>query len=116
MLIYDILDNKKKDLKFLGKNMQNIEIIGKTLTEFKKHNISIEKLDSAIEKTEDDYLKAKLEDINSVYKEYEERIKEKFLDENDALTILAENLKNTKMFDNSIIMIDEFARIYSTRI
>ena len=26
MLIYDILDNKKKELKFLGKNMQNVEI------------------------------------------------------------------------------------------
>lgn len=51
----------------------------------------------------------KLEDIEEMYEEYEEKIGEKFLDENDTLTILAENLKNTKMFDNAVILIDEFA-------
>ena len=109
MLIYDILDDKKKDLLFLGKNMQNVEIIGKTLTEFKKHNITEEKLESAIENTEDKYLKAKLQDVGTIYAEYEERIKEKFLDENDVLTILADNIKNTDMFNDCVILIDEFA-------
>lgn len=109
MLIYDILDDKKKDLLFLGKNMQNVEIIGKTLTEFKKHNITEKKLQDAISNTEDKYLKAKLEDVGTIYSEYEERIKEKFLDENDVLTILADNIKNTDMFDDSVILIDEFA-------
>ena len=109
MLIYDILDDKKKDLLFLGKNMQNVEIIGKTLTEFKKHNITEEKLQDAIENTEDKYLKAKLEDVSLVYSEYEERIKEKFLDENDVFTILADNIKNTDMFNDCVILIDEFA-------
>lgn len=116
MLIYDILNDKNKELMLLGNNMQNVEIIGKTLTEFKKHNISTEKLDNAIENTQDKYLKAKLEDVSTVYNEYEERIKEKFLDENDVLTILADNIKNTDMFNDCVILIDEFARIYSTRI
>ena len=109
MLIYSILDERKNDLKFLGKNMQNVDIIEKTLTEFKKHNITEEKLQNEIEKIEDKYLKAKLEDVGMIYNEYQEKIKEKFLDENDVLTILAENIQNTKIFNNCIICIDEFA-------
>ena len=71
MLIYDILDEKKNSLTFLGKNMQNVEIIEKTLTEFKKHNITEEKLKTAIENSDDKYLKAKLEDVSKIYSEYE---------------------------------------------
>ena len=112
MLIYDILDEKKNKLTFLGKNMQNVEIIEKTLTEFKKHNITEEKLKNAVQNSDDKYLKAKLEDMLIIYSEYEEKIKEKFLDEDDVLTILANNIKNTKMFNDCIICIDEFARIY----
>lgn len=109
MLIYDILDEKKKDLQFLGKNMQNIEVAGKTITELKKHNITEDKLSEVIEKTEDKFLKMKLQDIEEIYNKYEEKIKEKFLDENDTLTILADNIKNTDMFKNAVFLIDEFA-------
>ena len=109
MLIYDILDDKKKELMFLGKNMQNVETISKTLTEFKKHNITEEKLENAIKSIDDKYLKAKLQDVSTIYTEYEQKIKEKFIDENDTLTILADNLKNTDMFKDSVILIDEFA-------
>lgn len=96
--------------------MQNVEIVSRTLTELKKHNITDEKLHEASEKLDDEYLKAKLEDVSSIYNAYEERIKEKFLDENDILTILANNIKNTKMFNDCIFFIDEFARLYTSRI
>ena len=36
MLIYDILSKNKKNLKFLGKSDENIEIIGTQITEFRK--------------------------------------------------------------------------------
>lgn len=109
MLIYDILDNKKKELKFLGKNMQNVEVIDKTITEFKKHNITETNLGKAIDDLEDEYLKIKLKDVEKIYNAYEEKIKEKFLDENDVLSILAENIKNTDMFNDAVFLIDEFA-------
>ena len=51
----------------------------------------------------------KLEDMLLIYQKYEESIKNKFLDEQNALTILADNIKNTNMFNDSIICIDEFA-------
>ena len=109
MLIYNLLDNSKNDLKFLGKNMQNVEVIEKLITEFKKHNVTLESLKKANEQIEDKYLKSKLEDIEYIYNKYEENISERFLDENDILTILAENIKNTDMFNDSVICIDEFA-------
>ena len=59
---------------------------------------------------------AKLEDIYLVYDKFQNSIKEKFLDENDCLTYLADNLKNTNIFDNAIIFIDEFVRFYTSRI
>ncbi len=108
MLIYDILDSSKSELKFLGKNEQNVEIIERSITEFKKHNITSQKLSDVTENIEDKYLKAKLEDLKNIYAKFQEAISEKFLDENDSLTYLAENIKISKMFDNSCIFIDEF--------
>jgi len=116
MLIYDILDNSKKELKFLGKNLQNVETVSKSITEFKKHNITVDRLSNLTNNIEDEYLKAKLEDIYLVYDKFQNSIKEKFLDENDCLTYLADNLENTNIFDNAIIFIDEFVRFYTSRI
>jgi len=116
MLIYDILEKSKKELKFLGKNLQNIEVASRAITEFKKHNITVEGLNKVTKQTKDEYLKAKLEDMECIYKKFQDSIKEKFLDENDTLTYLANKLKSTKAFEDSIIFIDEFVRIYTSRI
>ena len=44
MLIYSILNNNKKELKLIGKNDENVEMLDTAITEFKKHGISIEQL------------------------------------------------------------------------
>ncbi len=53
-------------------------------------------------------MKLKLTDIYILYNEYEEQIKDKYIDEEDVLTILSQNLDKTDMFKNAIIYIDEF--------
>ena len=116
MLIYDLLDESKQELKFLGKSLQNVEVIERNITELKKHNISSDKLIDITNNIENEYLKAKLQDISCIYKKFQEKINEKFQDENDSLTYLAKNIKNTEIFNNSVIFIDEFARIYTSRI
>lgn len=116
MLFYDILDKSKNDLQFLGKNLQNVEVVERSITEFKKHNISDKKLLEIAESVEDKYLKAKLLDLGYVYNKFQSAISDKFLDENDSLTYLAESLKSTKIFDDSVIFIDEFVRFYSARV
>ena len=50
MLIYSILNEHKKDFKFLGKSDENIELAMAAITEFKKHGVTVEKLKTEIEK------------------------------------------------------------------
>ena len=109
MLIYSILEKEKKNLKFLNSSDDNIDIILKEITEFKKHNITTLNIEEENKKIENLELNQKLNEINLIYKTYEENIKNKFIDEEDILTKLAEKIPESKMFDNSIVYIDEFA-------
>ena len=108
MLIYKILAEEKKNLKFIGKSQENVDLIGTQITEFKKHGVTVENLKNVVQKTENKYLKAKLNDMLDVYEKYTEYIQNEYIDENDNLTILAEKLDFVKDFDNSYIYIDEF--------
>ncbi len=109
MLIYSILHAHKKDLKYLGKTDENIDIVMRAITEFKQHNITIEALKNEIEKIDDSYLQTKLEDMELVYGSFESHIKDNYIDENDRMTILASEIENTDIVSNAVIYIDEFA-------
>ncbi len=109
MMIYSILNNNKKDLKFLSKSDENIDLSMRAITEFKKHGISVENLQEEMNNTEDIYLKNKLQDMMVIYKKFEEQIQDKYIDDTDLLTILANNLDKTDLIKDSIIYIDEFA-------
>ena len=109
MLIYSILNNCKKDLKFLGKTDENVDMVETAITEFKKHGISIEQLKKETESQEDIYLKNKLNDINIIYEKFQEQIAEKYIDETDLLTILAQNVDKVDEFKDNLIYIDEFS-------
>lgn len=109
MIIYKILRENQKNLKFIGKSLDNVEMICAQITEFKKHAITIDVLKSIIENTKDKYLKLKLQDILFIYEKYEVIVKGSYIDENDDLTILSELLNKAKEFKNCDIYIDEFA-------
>ena len=109
MLIYSILEKEKKNLKFLGTSNDNIDLVLKEITELKKHNITTEKLENGINEIENISLKEKLKDIDKIYKIYEEYMQNKFIDEEDILTKLANKIPESKMFDNAIVYIDEFS-------
>lgn len=108
MLIYNILATKKSKLKFLGKSEENIDLIIEQITEFKKHGVSVDDLNKIKEETDDDYLKLKLQDMLQVYTDFEKVIENKYIDENDNLTRLANQLNEVSIFDNTLIYIDEF--------
>ncbi len=109
MLIYSILSNNKKNLKFLGKSDENIDLSMRAITEFKKHGVSTLDLTNEIEKTDDIYLKTKLQDMVCIYDNFEEKIANNYIEETDLLDILASNLDKVDLVKNSIIFIDEFA-------
>lgn len=108
MLVKYILEKNKKDLNFLGKT-GDIDLILRSITEFKKHCVSIEMLEEQIDRTEDEYLRLKLKDIDTIYSKYQDVIKNNYIDEDDILTILANKITKSKMFENSKVYIDEFA-------
>ncbi|MCI8548571.1 MAG: AAA family ATPase, partial [Bacilli bacterium] len=109
MLVYSILSNNKTSLKFLGKSDENIDLVMTSITELKKHGVTIENLEEEINKTEDRYLKTKLQDMKIMYESFENQIKGKYIDETDLLTILAKNIEYTDLVKDSIIYIDEFS-------
>ena len=109
MLIYSILQQNKENFTFLGKTDENIELALKTITEFKKHNVKIEDIEKNISEVEDKLLELKLTDMNLVYKAFEEFKQERFIDDDDRLTILSKLIEQSTMFDDSLVFIDEFA-------
>ncbi len=108
MIIYNILSEEKNNLKFIGKSNENIELINTQITEFKKHGIKEENLRNVLSNIEDKYLNFKLQDMLKIYEKYNNEISEKYIDENDNLTILANNLQFIDDFNDSDIYIDEF--------
>lgn len=109
MIIYDAIKKNATELRFLGKSIENVQTIITQITEFKKHNITVDMLQKQMENTNDEYLKIKLNDMLIMYKELEDKIHDSFVDENDILTILSENIEQSHLFDGAIFYIDEFA-------
>ena len=112
MLIYSVLQGIKKDLKYysIPANKQGFSSnISDIITEFKRYNVSPEILQMAMGKVEDEGLKDKLFDIDLIYRNFENEIKDKYIDSNDDLTILSEKLDECHIFDGAEIWIDEFS-------
>lgn len=109
MLVYSILNKHKKELEFLGKSDENIDLVIRTITEFKKHGITINNLKDEVEKTQNAYLKTKLSDMILLYENFENKIVDNYIDDTDLLTMLAKHLDEVEFIKNSIIYIDEFA-------
>ena len=108
MIVYNILDNKKNKLNFIGKNEQNVDTVLTQITEFKKHNILPETIKDNLDNINDQYLNLKLSDMYNIYYAYQTIIKDNYIDENDILTILANKIEDSKEFKDTEIYIDEF--------
>ncbi|OPF53077.1 helicase-exonuclease AddAB subunit AddB [Clostridium baratii] len=111
MLIYKLLQEKSDDLKYFNRISRKqgfIEVVSKTLTEFKKYNISPEILVEELDNLEDDELKDKLIDLTDLYNEYNSRIENNVVDGDDELTILKNKLKDCNIYEGAEIWIDEF--------
>jgi len=109
MLLTNIIEKQKENLNFLGKTDKNLDLSLRMITELKKNNITEKILNQGIENLENQYLKLKLKDINILYNDFNKAIKDKYLDDDDLLTIVKDKIKESKMFLDSYIYIDEFA-------
>ena len=109
MILYECLNSSKNKMNFLNDSDKNLDLAINTINELKKHNVKLDSLDSVISNVEDKYLNLKLSDVKLLFEEYEQRIVQNFIDESDALGILAEHIEEVDFFNDSIIYIDEFA-------
>ena len=108
MLIYSILQKEKKNLNLLNKSDENIDLAMRTISEFKKNQVSIDELKKETENIKDNYLKIKLQDLILIYEKFNNNIENKYIDETDLLTKLSENIEKTNLFKNAEFYIDEF--------
>lgn len=109
MLVYSImtkLDSKMKILKNAARNHGLIDTVVDIISEFKRYNVTPEMIHDV--KTNNEYLKNKMNDLYIIYTEFEEQIKGKLVDENDELTLLANLISKSKLLKNTKIWIDEF--------
>ncbi len=109
MIIYDSIDLLKKNMNFLSSADKNLELAGRMITEFKKHNIKASDLENLGEKINDKYLELKLDDSRNILEKYQEKIENKYIDEADCLELLADNIEKSNLFNDAIFYFDEFA-------
>lgn len=109
MLLSNIIEKQKENLNFLGRTDKNLDLSLRMITELKKNNISSLALSENIENIEDKYIKLKLKDINLIYDNFNKEISDKYLDDDDLLTIVKDKINKSIMFKDSYIYIDEFA-------
>jgi ATP-dependent helicase/nuclease subunit B len=113
MIVYRILDKMRGSLKVFAKSADRqgfVNTLTTLFTEFKQYNITPEKLaESCEDLTEDNPLKDKLLELYAVYAAFEKNLTERYSDSDDDLTMAAEKLNLTDMYDGAEIWIDGFA-------
>ena len=109
MLLTNIIESQKENLSFLGKTDKNLDIIIRMITELKKNNVTANLLEESINNIDDKYIKLKLKDINLLYDNFNNEIVDKYLDDDDLLSLVKYKIEKSVMFKDTYIYIDEFA-------
>ena len=111
MMTYKAIENVSKELNIFSKSSSQsgfISSISEIISELKQYNISYDTLENISEEIENENLSLKLKDISKIYKEYEEKLHENYIDSQDMLTLLADKLALSGYFKDAYIYIDEF--------
>ncbi|WP_461205953.1 helicase-exonuclease AddAB subunit AddB [Clostridium sp. DL1XJH146] len=112
MLIFSIMDRMKEEFnvfELAAKQEGFVDSISAIISEMKKYNITpLELVEKAERFKDEDMIKNKLIDISKIYEEFENKLHENYLDDDDDLTLLADILDKSTIFNNSEVWIDEF--------
>lgn len=113
MIISHIVDKILEELTvFRGAAAQQgfINTISDSISEFKRYSVTPELiLKTAEDMDKNINLKDKLLDLSKIYGEFETLLHKNYIDADDDLTLLAEKLGESKIFNNAEIWIDEFS-------
>lgn len=111
MLIYKLLKDKGEELQYfnrISKQQGFVGIVSKSITEFKKYNISEEILREKELQIDNKDLREKVNDLLSIYETFNENLHKGYIDSEDILSILAQKLKMCELYSNAEIWVDEF--------
>ncbi len=86
-----------------------ISEVKSVISELTQYNISPEKMDEMIESAEEkSYLYYKLQDIQLIYQEFEQYLKDKYITKEEILDLLCEKMDKSKMMRDSVVVLDGF--------
>lgn len=112
MLLTKVIGSREKELHiYKGLNWKNsfIDMLNSMISEMKRYDVMPEDLSGAIANLDEgSYLKYKLEDILTIYEEYQSQIQDKYLDSEDYISFYGDKILNAPMIEEAEIWIYGF--------
>lgn len=112
LIIRKIAAQKQSELKVLGGNLRKIGYISEIksiISELTQYNVELGQLDLLIENTKSKpSLNYKLQDINVLYRGFNEYLANKFITAEELLIVLSRVISKSELIKNSVIAIDGF--------
>ncbi|WAA08694.1 helicase-exonuclease AddAB subunit AddB [Fervidibacillus albus] len=112
MLIRRIINENKKEFKIFKRSSEQfgfIEQMEKTISELKRYCVSENELSNHWNRKEiNQQLKDKLHDMDIIYRQFEQAIKDQYVGNEDYLTLLAEKIRDSETIKQATIYIDGF--------
>lgn len=111
LLLTNILQDLKDNLDLFENSYQNIDFINSLvglISAFKDNNFDDEFFKSVAESGISEISKIKFEEIKLILDTYQKEIEGKYLDKEDILAFVAENIGKTDLLDGYEIFIDKF--------
>ncbi|MCH3965969.1 MAG: helicase-exonuclease AddAB subunit AddB [Clostridium sp.] len=114
ILLYKILEENRDKLKVFKKGARKrglVSDISTTIKEFKRYGINPDGLKDIINgnKVKNPSLYNKLSDVATVFSQFQSRMKQSYVDDEDKLDILTQKLDESSMFDGAQVWVDEFS-------
>ncbi|WP_160693180.1 helicase-exonuclease AddAB subunit AddB [Clostridium sp. C2-6-12] len=111
MLIHRVLNENIEELHYfkkISKEQGFNQIISEVISEFKKYNIDIDKLNKIDEQIQEEELVQKIKELGIVYEAFNLKMHENYIDGDDQLTLLIKKLLENDVYKNTEVWIDEF--------
>ncbi len=111
MMTYRAIENVSSELDIFSKSAAQsgfVSSIAEMISELKQYNVSYEMLENISGEVENETLSLKLKDVSKIYKEFEEKLHENYVDSQDMLKSLADKLDICDYFNDAYIYIDEY--------
>ncbi|UNK20044.1 helicase-exonuclease AddAB subunit AddB [Paenibacillus sp. N3/727] len=116
MLLYKIIQRRKEELKLFGASSEQLGFVGKLsdlYTEMKRYCIDASGVENQLEHMASStgsppMLRRKLEDVLTLYRDFEHELSPLYIDEEDTLVKLAEGIASSEYIRSADIWIDGF--------